>query len=177
MQSFLISLFLFFHVMGAIITFGPTFIFPIIASRAQKEPRHAHFASEVSHFIASRVVLPGAIIQGITGLTLFFLIGVDITSPPWRWLGIGIVLYLIAITISVAYQAPAAQRMVELTAAAGGPPGGVAGAGGPPAGGPPPGGPPPELVATGKRLQRGGQTLGLLIVLIVILMVTKPTIG
>ena len=182
MQSFLISLFLFFHVMGAIITFGPTFIFPIIASRAQKNPRHSHFASELSEFIASRVVLPGAIVQGITGLVLLFLLGVDLTNPAWRWLGIAIVLYLIAIGISIGSQGPAARRMVELTAAMSGPPPGVGGApgapaGGPPAGGPPAGGPPPELIATGKRLQRGGQALGLLVVVIVILMVTKPTIG
>jgi hypothetical protein len=53
--------------------------------------------------------------------------------------------------------------MVELTA------GPAAGA---PAGAP--AGPPPELVATAKKLARGGQLLTVLIVAIVILMVTKP---
>lgn len=195
MQSFLISLFLFLHVMGAIITFGPTFVFPIIATQSQKDPRHGHFGAVLSEIIERRIVLPGAIVQGITGLVLFFLIGVDLTNPAWRWLAIGIVLYLFAIGISIFYQAPLVARMVEITGSmgpppgaggpppgasgppAGGPPVGGAPAGGPPAGGPPGGGPPPELMATGQKLQRGGQILGLLLIAIVILMVTKPTIG
>ena len=170
MQPFLISLFLFLHVMGAIITFGPTFVFPIIAAQSQKDPRHGHFGAVVSEIVERRIILPGAIVQGITGLVLVFLIGVDFTNPAWRWLILGIVLYLIAIAISIFYQAPAVARLVELTAAAGPPP-----AGGPPAGAP--SGPPPELVATGQKLQRGGQVLGLLLIAIVILMVTKPTLG
>ena len=81
MQAFLISLFLFLHVMGAIITFGPTFVFPIIASQVQKDPRHGHFGAVLSELVQRRIIIPGAIVQGITGLVLFFLIGVDLTNP------------------------------------------------------------------------------------------------
>ena len=204
MQAFLISLFLFLHVMGAIITFGPTFVFPIIASQVQKDPRHGHFGAVLSELVQRRIIIPGAIVQGITGLVLFLLIGVDLTNPAWRWLGIGIILYLTLLSIGIFYQAPAARRMVEITGsmgppgaggpgpggpgavgpAAGGPPGaGATGAGSPPGGGPPgitggrPAGPPPELIATGQKLRRGGQVMGLLIVIIVALMVVKPTLG
>ena len=205
MQAFLISLFLFLHVMGAIITFGPTFVFPIIASQVQKDPRHGHFGAVLSELVQRRIIIPGAIVQGITGLVLFLLIGVDLTNPAWRWLGIGIILYLTLLSIGIFYQAPAARRMVEITSsmgpppgasgpgpggpgavgpAAGGPPGaGATGAGSPPGGGPPgitggrPAGPPPELIATGQKLRRGGQVMGLLIVIIVALMVVKPTLG
>ena len=165
----MLQLFLFLHVMGAIITFGPSFIFPIIAMRAQKEPQHAHFAAETTHFISSRLVFPGAIIQGVTGVGLILILGADLTSPSYRWLLSGIVLYLIAIAYSALVQTPAATRMVELTAAGPRP----AGADGAPAGGAP-AGPPPELVATGKKLARGGAFLSLLVVIIVILMVVKP---
>ena len=56
------------------------------------------------------------------------------------------------------------EKMVELTSHM--PPGP------PPAGAP--AGPPPEIAATGQALTRGGQLLSVLLVLIVILMVTKP---
>ena len=65
----LLPLFLFLHVLGAIIVFGPTFAFPIIASRgaegaAARELRCAPGRARSS----DRIVIPGAIFQGITGL-------------------------------------------------------------------------------------------------------------
>ena len=160
------QLFLFLHVMGAIVVFGPTFIFPLIASQAQKSPQNAPFAAALAELIERRIVIPGAIVQGITGIALIFIAGRDLTSSTNRWLGIGIVLYLIAIGFAIFVQAKNAEKMVHLTS--GGPPPGP-----PPAGAP--AGPPPEIVATGKKLQQGGMFLAVLIVLIVILMVTKPT--
>jgi len=160
------QLFLFLHVMGAIVVFGPTFIFPLIASQAQKSPQNGPFAAALAELIERRIVIPGAIVQGITGVLLIFSANRDLTSPANRWLGIGIVLYLIAILFAIFVQAKNAEKMVHLTS--GGPPPGP-----PPAGAP--AGPPPEIVATGKKLQQGGMFLAVLIVLIVILMVTKPT--
>ena len=162
----LLSLFLFLHVISAIIAFGPTFIFPLIASRAQKSPQNSHFAAELAETIESKIVLPGAIVQGITGLGLIIIGGLDIASAQWRYLIIAIALYLIAIAFVVTTQGPAATRMVQLTGAMSGPS---------PAGAP--AGPPPEIVATGKKLQQGGMFLTVLIVVIVLLMVLKPTLG
>jgi uncharacterized membrane protein len=162
----MLQLFLFLHVMGAIVVFGPTFVFPLIASQAQKSPQNGPFAAALSEFIERRLVLPGAVVQGITGVALIFIIGADLTGSAYRWLVVGIVLYLIAIGFAAFVQAPNAERMVHLTS------------GGPPPGSPPPGaaaGPPPEIAAMGKKLQQGGMLLAVLIVLIVILMVTKPT--
>ena len=165
-MSPILALFLFLHVMGAIAVFGPVFVFPIIASHARNAPQHGHFAATLAEFIERRMVIPGAIVQGITGVGLILILGADLTSSAYRWLIGGIVLYLIAISFAIFVQAPAAERMVHLTA--GGPP-----AGPPPAGAP--AGPPPEILATGRQLARGGQLLTVLIVLIVILMVTKPS--
>jgi hypothetical protein len=161
----MLQLFLFLHVMGAIAVFGPTFVFPLIASQAQKSPQNGHFAAALSELIERRIVLPGAVVQGITGVGLIIILGADLTSSSYRWLIGGIALYLVAVLYAAFVQAPAAEKMVHLTA--GGPP-----AGPPPAGAP--AGPPPEIVATGQKLQRGGMFLTVLIVLIVILMVTKP---
>jgi uncharacterized membrane protein len=158
----MLQLFLFLHVMGAIAVFGPTFAFPVIASQAQKSPQNGHFAAVVSELIERRIVIPGAVVQGITGVALILIIGADLTSPAYRWLIGGIILYLIAILFAIFVQARNAEKMVELTA------------GGPPPPGTPPG-PPPGVAETGKKLQQGGMLLTVLIVLIVLLMVTKPS--
>jgi uncharacterized membrane protein len=159
----MVQLFLVLHVLGAIAVFGPSFAFPVMAGQAGKMPQHGHFAAVVMDLIERRIIIPGAIVQGITGVGLILAVGLDITSSPWRWLFLAILLYLIAVSYAILVQKPAAERMVELTAA---PP--SAAQGGAPAG------PPPELVATAKKLARGGQFLTVMIVAIVILMVTKP---
>ena len=155
-----IAIFLFLHVMGAIIAFGPAFsAFPIIGSMAGKEPQHANFAARINEQITKTRVIPLAIFQGITGLALIYLTGLNPFSQ--LWLGLGIVLYVIALAYALLVQGPTGRRIVELSSAP-----------------PPPGasGPPPELMAAVKKAQRGGMFLGILIFLIVILMVTKPTL-
>ncbi len=163
----MLQLFLFLHVLGAIAVFGPTFAFPVIVSQAQKTPQHGPFAAAITEFIERRIVIPGAIVQGITGVALILILGADLTSPSYRWLIAGIVLYAIAILFAIFVQAKNAEKMVHLTS--GGPPPGP-----PPAGAP--AGPPPEIVEMGKKLQRGGMFVTVLIVLIVFLMVVKPGI-
>lgn len=162
----LAELFLVAHVLGAIAVFGPTFIFPMIASAAGRAPQHGHFAAELSERIETKVVIPGAIVQGLTGLGLILTLGLDLTIAQWRYLIVAIVIYVVAVLFAVFVQTPNARRMVELTGAMAGPP---------PAGAP--AGPPPELAATGKKLQQGGMLLTVLVVVIVVLMVAKPTIG
>jgi hypothetical protein len=163
-MSLPLAVFLFLHVMGAIAVFGPTFVFPVIASHAQKSPQNSPFAAALAEYIERRIVIPGAIVQGITGVALIVILGLDLTSSAYRWLIAGIVLYLIAILFAIFVQAKNAEKMVHLTKNM--PPGP------PPAGAP--AGPPPEIAETGKKLQQGGMLLTVLIVLIVLLMVVKP---
>ena len=155
-----IAIFLFLHVMGAIIAFGPAFsAFPIVGSMAGKEPQHANFAARINEQITKTRVIPLAVFQGVTGLVLIYLTGLNPFSE--LWLGLGIVLYVIALAYALLVQGPTGRRIVELSSTP-----------------PPPGasGPPPELMAAVKKAQRGGMFLGILIVAIVILMVTKPTL-
>ena len=158
------QLFLVLHVLGAIIVFGPSFAFPFIAGQVRKTPQHGHFAAVVSDVIERRLIIPGAVVQGITGVALILITGRDLTQRENRWLLAAIVLYLIAIGFAALVQARNVEKMVALTANM--PPGP------PPAGAP--AGPPPEIAATGQALARGGQLLALLVVAIVTLMVTKP---
>lgn len=160
-MSELVPWLLFAHVLGAIIAFGPTFIFPLIGSMAGREPTHANFAARISLAIEEKVIIPLAFVQALTGIGLIWAAQFDLFST--YWLLTGITLYVVAISYALFVQAPAARRVVELsTVPAGGPPAGA------------PAGPPPELQSAVKLVQRGGMLLMVLIVAIVVLMVMKP---
>jgi uncharacterized membrane protein len=162
----MLQLFLVLHVLGAIFVFGPTVAFTFLANENRRMPGHGAFAAAVGDAIERKVVLPGAVVQGITGIALIILAPFDLTQPTSRWLIGALVLYAIAIIFAFAVQAPNSAKMLELAKA-------------PrpaPAPGEAPKGPPPEIVALGGRLARGGMFLTVMIVLIVTLMVLKPGI-
>jgi uncharacterized membrane protein len=152
-----LAIFLFLHVMGAILAFGPVYAFPIIGRMGGAEPQHANFATRVSETIAKQRVTPLAIFQGITGVALILVTGINLFATPW--LLIGIVLYLIVLSYNIFIGTPTVRKVIEMTSTP-----------------PPPGasGPPPELRAAITLIQRGGIFSGLMVGLIVILMVTKP---
>jgi hypothetical protein len=154
--------FLFAHVLGAIIAFGPTFSSPIIARLGAAEREHGNFAVRVGYALARVQVWPFALLQGITGVGLVITGNIDVLKLPW--LMVSIVLYLVALGFSYFVQMPTAKRIIELTTP---PPGG-------PSGGPPAGGPPPELARLITRVRRGGMLLAALVITIVALMVLKP---
>ncbi len=151
---------LFLHVLGAILAFGPTFAFSIMGSMAGKEPQHANFSARQTAAISNRLVYPLVIFQGITGLLLIASGKIDVSSKPWLMLGI--LLYIIALVYGLTIQRAALHHVIEMTST-------------PPPAGTPPGPPPAALMAEIKKVQRGGMFLGTLIVVIVFLMVVKPT--
>jgi hypothetical protein len=161
---------LFAHVFGAIIAFGASFsTFPLLGAMSGKEPAHANFGSRFGHAVSTKVVRPLAILQGLTGVGLILVTGIDLTKN--LWLDVAIVLYLIALGYALFVQIPVGDRLVELTS---GPPPSAAGAAPASAAGAVPPGPPPELLATATRARQGGMLLGVLITAIVFHMVVKP---
>lgn len=175
--------FLFAHVLGAIIAFGPSFSFAIIGRVGAMEREHSNFATRLSSTLSRIQVVPFAILQGITGVALIITRNIDVMRVPW--LTIAIALYLVALGYALFVQTPTVKKVIAMTS--GGPPPGAAGApagapggppgngaGGQPAGGPPAGGPPPALMALIRRIQLGGLFLMALIVSITFLMVVKP---
>ena len=151
---------LFLHVMGAILAFGPTYAYSIIGAAGGKEPMHANFATRVSDRIGTTLVYPLAIVQGVTGILLILITGINPFASAW--LLIAIVLYIGALSYAFTVQRNAVHRVIELTTM--------------PAGGPPPGapaGPPPGLPEAVRKVQLGGMGLGITIAVIVFLMVTK----
>ncbi len=152
---------LFLHILGAVVAFGPTFAFAFFGAATGREPQHANFTLRTIDFIARRLVVPLAILQGITGLGLFLAEGINLLDR-W-WLLVAIVLYAAALYIAIGLNLPNLRRLIELTT----PP-----AGAPP--GPPAGGPPPELLSRVARSRQYGMAMSGLVVAIVFLMVVKP---
>ncbi|HET7728308.1 MAG TPA: DUF2269 family protein [Candidatus Limnocylindrales bacterium] len=148
---------LFLHVLAAIAAFGPTFAAPVVASLVAKEPQHANFFARSQMLLSKRLITPLALSLGVTGVLMVLVTGIDLTRNVW--LGIAIVLYVIAISFALLVQTPNGARLVELTAT------------------PSPGGPSPELIRTAAAVRRGGMLLTLLVVTIVFLMVVKPGVA
>ena len=155
---------LWLHILGAIVAFGPTFAFSLIGGMGGKEPMHANFATRITDRIERGIVLPLAVVQGITGLALLLISGRDLTISTNYWLSVAIVLYVIALGFSYFVQVKRVDTVIHMTSTP--PP--------PPAPGAAPSGPPPALLAAVKAIQQGGVLLTVLIVSIIFLMVVKP---
>ncbi|MEO8510853.1 MAG: DUF2269 family protein [Chloroflexota bacterium] len=157
----LFLVFLFLHIGAAIVAFGPTFAFPLIAAAGQKNPQHAAFAAELSERIESKVVLPLALSMPVTGALLIITGDVNLFQP---WLLAAIAIYLVAISYSVVVQGPAGRELAHILGAMSP---GAAGSGEAAV----ISGPPPRVAELGAKLQRGGMLLAALLVAIVVLMV------
>lgn len=155
----LVPYLIFLHVLGAIVAFGPTFAFATIGAAGRAEPQHVNFGTRLSHTISSRFVYPVGITLPITGLAIIGILQINPLDRAYWWLGIAIILYVIAYGYSFFVQRKLVERAIELTGSP-----------------PPPGasGPPPELMAIGKRIGQGGMVMGIILVVIVFLMVVKP---
>lgn len=161
-MDWVLAILLFLHIGGAILAFGPTYAFLLLGPMAAGEPAHRNFALRFQQRVATRLVVPLAVLQGITGLLLVWRIGFELFQKGW--LIVAIVLYLIALGIAFGIMLPALRTLVPATASP--PPA-------PPAGSAP-AGPPPHIVATARRARLAGMVNAVLIIVIVFLMVTKP---
>jgi hypothetical protein len=156
---------LWLHIFGAIVAFGPTFVFPLIGGMGGKEPMHGNFALRITEKIERGITIPLAVVQGITGVGLLLVSGRNLTERGNYWLDIAIVLYASALSFAIFVQTKRVEHVVALTSSP--PP--------PPAPGAAPAGPPPVVLAAIKAVQQGGMLLTVLIVSIIFLMVIKPT--
>lgn len=166
-MSPIVVILLFLHVLGAIVVFGPTFALPLIGSMGGRDPIHANFATRVSLAIEEKIILPGAVVQFITGLGLIVFVPFDLIQT--HWLLLALIIYLITIGFAYFVQAKSVEHLVELTSA---PPPTMTASEGP---GAAPAGPPPAIRAAVQRIQRGGMGMGVALVVIIFLMVVKPT--
>ena len=154
----LFQIWLFLHILGAIVAFGPGFAAMVVGPMVAREPQHANFYARTQLTTARRLVTPVALSMAVTGILMILDRGWDVISATGNWIEVAVLLYIVAIVFSVVWQAPAGAKLVELTST-------------PPAPGSPPD---PAIPATAKRLRNGGMLLSALVVVIAFLMVTKP---
>lgn len=150
------QLMLFLHILGAIIAFGFGFVAPIFGRQLALEPQHGGWYIRTVRRISDYVLIPAAVSMAITGAAL---VGSGGHRFEEAWLAVAIVIYVIALIAVFAVQRPTLKRLVELTAT---PPG--------------PGGPDPEIPRLTARMRMTGYGLTLAVVVIVALMVAKPTL-
>jgi uncharacterized membrane protein len=162
-MDWVLAILLFLHVGGAIVAFGPGFTFMILGPMAGQERQHANFALRFQQRVTMRMIVPLALFQGVTGLLLVWKTGINILTTGW--LLVAIVLYIIALVISIGVGIPTLRRLVELTSNPPPPP---------PPGAAPPSGPPPEIARLVARGRLVGMSQSVLVIIIVFLMVTKP---
>src|ERR1700752_5336111 len=93
--------FLFLHVLGAIVAFGPSFSFPVIGAMGAADRAHAHFATRVGLAISPKRVVPVALTMPVTGLGLIWSAGIDPFTRDNRWLLLGILIYVVLFTFSI----------------------------------------------------------------------------
>jgi hypothetical protein len=179
-MEWLSTLFLFLHIGGAIVAFGPTIAFPFLAARAAREPAHGGFVLEASEWLTERVVEPGAVFVFLMGVGLIITKGYSLTED--LWVTTAATLFIITLGYSYFIQLPRLKRMIALTAhppviadaPAPGQERAMSGPGTPGAAGAGPAGPPPEFMAMAKATARGGQFMTLMLAAILALMVSKP---
>lgn len=156
MDLFVILLFL--HILGAIVAFGPGFASMVVGPMVAGEPQYANFYARTQQATSRKIEMPVVTSMLITGAGLIVVRGWAAETGGRHWLEAGILLYVVLVVMSMVLVAPASRRLVALTSEA-----------------PTPGSAPaPELVATAARVRMLGMVMGLLTVLIVFLMVTKP---
>jgi len=152
-------LWLFLHILAAVIAFGPIFVFPIVGSLAAQMPQHLQFAVELNHRIEQRLVVPLALTMAISGAGLIWTANINIFQTPY--LLVAVILYLVAVAVAFRVLLPTTGRLVHLVEHA--PPPST-----------PPGPPPPEVMKLIRRLQMVGGFTTLLFLVIIFLMIIQP---
>lgn len=143
----------FFHVLLAIIAVGFNASYGIWLARAAREPEHELHVLRGIKVLDDRFANPAYALLLVTGLLMIALGDLSVTT---FWLAGGLVLYAIVVVVGIVVYSPALRRQIELLETGG------------------PG--TPDYAQTSARARNSGILLAVLVVSIVFLMVTKPTL-
>lgn len=161
------QLLLFIHILAAIVGFGSTFVWPFLGAKSRTAGPEVSLANARISAAGEKFLTTIPILTvGVTGL-LMVLVGEE-GWVDWSdgWISFSMLLYLVALGISMGLHGPNLGRMLELQEEL------ATGVGGARAGGPPPQA--TELAERGKKAQAYGGILHLLFVVVLVLMVFKP---
>jgi uncharacterized membrane protein len=148
----LLTIVLLFHILAAIVAVGFNISYAVWIVRARREPTHTAFALKGVKFLDDRIANPAYGVLLVTGLLLVYLGHYSITT---RWIDSALILFVALIAVAAFVFTPALREQVKLAEA-----GDTSSA---------------AFMRLGKRGQIAGQALGLIVLVILALMVFKPT--
>jgi uncharacterized membrane protein len=149
----LVTILKFIHILAAIVAVGFNISYAVWIIRAQRDPSHTAFALKGIKFMDDRIANPAYGVLLVTGIALVFVIGYKITT---LWIDVALVLFVALIVVAATQYTPTLRKQVELAEA-----GDTTSA---------------EFTRLAKRGQTFGQALGAIVVLILAMMVFKPTL-
>jgi uncharacterized membrane protein len=143
----------FFHVLAAIVAVGLNISYAVWLIRARAAPTNMAFALKGIKFLDDRLANPAYGVLLITGLLMVFLGPYKITA---LWIDIALVLFAALVVLAVFFYTPTLRAQVTLAEA-----GDVSST---------------EFMRLGTKGQVVGQVLGVIVILILAMMVFKPTL-
>ena len=139
------------HILSAIVAVGLNISYAIWILRAQREPAHTTFALKGIKFLDDRIANPAYGVLLLSGLLMVVLLPIPITT---LWIVIALVLYAVLLVVAITQYTPTLRNQIKLAEA-----GDTTSA---------------EFRGLARRGQLLGQTLGLIVLVILAMMVFKP---
>jgi uncharacterized membrane protein len=139
------------HILSAIVAVGLNISYAIWILRAQREPAHTAFALKGIKFLDDRIANPAYGVLLLSGLLMVVLLPIPITT---LWILIALVLYAVLVVLAITQYTPTLRNQIKVVET-----GDTTSA---------------EFSRLAKRGQLLGQTLGLIVLVILAMMVFKP---
>jgi uncharacterized membrane protein len=139
------------HILSAIVAVGLNISYAIWILRAQREPAHTAFALKGIKFLDDRIANPAYGVLLLSGLLMVVLLPIPITT---LWILVALVLYAVLVVVAITQYTPTLRNQIKLAEA-----GDTTSA---------------EFSRLAKRGQLLGQTLALIVLVILAMMVFKP---
>jgi uncharacterized membrane protein len=149
----LLTVVLYIHILAAIIAVGFNISYAVWIIRARSNPGNVAFALKGVKFMDDRIANPAYGVLLLTGLLMMYLGHYSITT---LWIDVALILFVVLILVAALVYTPALREQVKLAEA-----GDTSSA---------------EFMRLGTRGQIAGQALGLLVLVILAMMVFKPTL-
>ena len=139
------------HILAAITAVGINISYTIWIIRSQREPAHTTFALKGIKFLDDRIANPAYGVLLLSGLLMVVLLPIPITT---LWIVIALVLYAVMLVVAISQYTPALRSQIKLAEA-----GDTTSA---------------EFNRLATRSRVLGQTLGVIVLVILAMMVFKP---
>jgi uncharacterized membrane protein len=141
------------HILAAIVAVGLNISYAVWIVRARRDPAHVAFALKGVRFLDDRIANPAYGLLLITGLLMVFLNPYPITT---LWIVIALILYAVLLVLALFFYTPALRAQIKLAE------GGDTTS--------------PEFARLATRGAALGQVLGVIVLLLLAMMVFKPTL-